>query len=299
MTRLQRALLSWYRRNGRKLLPWRQTRDPYQILVSEFMLQQTQVDRVVPALRRFIAQFPNFAALAAASTADVLRAWKGLGYNIRAVRLKRMAQSVVQAYGGRIPSDSETLLTLPGIGQYTAAALRIFAFERNDLAVDANVRRVMQRILFGASRVTSDGEFVARARELVPPGKAHDWNSALMDLGALVCTARTPACPSCPVRRECAAALLDREALTASSARRARSPQQRKPFPLTTRFARGRIVDRLRALPNGRRISLLELRCELTGVLANATLEFVEPLVMQLEREGIVQRHGNLVALSD
>ncbi len=293
--RLQRALLSWFARDGRKSLPWRQTRDPYRILVSELMLQQTQVERVIPAYHRFIEQFPNFGMLAAASTADVVRAWKGLGYNLRAVRLKRIAHEVVRRYGGVLPNNKEALLALPGVGEYTAAALRVFAFEHDDVAIDANVRRVMQRIFRGSHSSTAAAErkLKARAMKMLPAGRAYAWNSALMDLGALVCTARAPACERCPVQADCAAAPFP------SHRRRAKSLQERIPFALTTRHARGRIVDRLRALPSGQAISLLDLHADLEGMLSNASLDFVEPLLRELERDGIVQRHGDRVALSD
>ena len=302
MTRLQRALLSWYGRSGRKTLPWRSSRDPYRILVSEFMLQQTQVDRVVLAYRRFIRAFPSFTALATAPTADVVRAWKGLGYNTRAVRLKRIAQEVVQQHRGSLPKEKESLLAMQGIGEYTAAAVRVFAFDCDDTAVDANVRRVVHRVLHGPEfpPITAD-KLREEALLLVPRGRAHDWNSALMDVGALVCTARAPACGICPVRKHCAAAPLKEDRLARLRLRhgRAKSPQERIPFSLTTRFARGRIVDRLRALPPGQRISLLDLQLQLRDVLSRTSLELVEPLVVQLERDGLVQRDGDRIGLSD
>ena len=303
MTRLQRALLSWYARNGRKELPWRQTRDPYRILVSEFMLQQTQVDRVVPMYRRFIKTFPSFADLAAAPTADVVRAWKGLGYNLRGVRLKRIAEEVERRHPCTLPVETEALLALPGIGEYTAAAIRVFAFERDDIAIDANIRRVVHRVLRGAEfpAALTDSELTEKAFAMTPRGRAHDWNSALMDLGARICTSRAPSCDVCPVRKHCVAAPLDETKLSLLRSKhgRARSPQERVAFPLSRRFARGRIVDRLRALPQGQRISLLDLRVQLRNVLSRTSLDLVEPLVSQLERDGIVQRDGDRVALSD
>src|SRR5438477_10576463 len=146
MKATQNPLLAWYARNGRAHLPWRKTRNPYRILVSEFMLQQTQVERVLPKYRAFVKRFPTFQRLAAASAADVLREWRGLGYNSRAVRLKRIAETVVKRFGGVMPHDAETLRALPGIGAYTAAALRAFAFECDDAAIDTNVRRVVHRL---------------------------------------------------------------------------------------------------------------------------------------------------------
>ncbi|MBV8299690.1 MAG: A/G-specific adenine glycosylase, partial [Candidatus Eremiobacteraeota bacterium] len=143
------ALLAWYAAHGRTHLPWRATRDPYRIVVSEFMLQQTQVERVIPLYHAFIARFPDFAALAAADAGDVVRAWRGLGYNSRAVRLHALARAVVARHGGKLPPETEALRALPGIGAYTAAAVRAFAFELDDAAVDVNVRRVIHRVAFG------------------------------------------------------------------------------------------------------------------------------------------------------
>jgi len=135
------ALLAWYRIHGRAHLPWRQTRDPYRVLVSEFMLQQTQVERVLPLFEAFVAAFPDLASLAAAQAADVVRLWRGLGYNSRAVRLHALARAVVERHGGALPSDRDALLALPGIGPYTASAVRAFAFELDDVALDTNIRR--------------------------------------------------------------------------------------------------------------------------------------------------------------
>ncbi len=143
------SLLDWYRVHGRAHLPWRQTRDPYRIVVSEFMLQQTQVDRVIPLYEAFIAAFPDFAALAAAEAGDAVRMWRGLGYNSRAMRLHALARAVVERHGGVLPSDRDALLALPGIGPYTASAVRAFAFELDDVALDTNIRRIAHRTGFG------------------------------------------------------------------------------------------------------------------------------------------------------
>ncbi|HKU81484.1 MAG TPA: A/G-specific adenine glycosylase, partial [Candidatus Tumulicola sp.] len=197
---IRRSLLAWYARNGRAGLPWRTARNPYHTLVSEFMLQQTQVDRVVDRFNDFIARFPDFAALSRASTADVLRAWKGLGYNSRAVRLKRLAETVCREYGGSMPSDAAALRAFAGVGAYTVAAIRTFAFDLDDAPIDTNVRRIVQRLFFGLEypHAAPHRELDARARELAPRGQAHDWYSAMMDAGAAICTARAPKCLICP-----------------------------------------------------------------------------------------------------
>lgn len=280
MKQIQRRLLDWYALHGRADLPWRVVRDPYYTLVSEFMLQQTQVDRVVPKFRSFVERFPGFGALAAASTADVLRAWKGLGYNSRAVRLKRVAEAVVDRYGGRMPEAVGELLDLPGIGPYTASAVRAFAFDLDDLPIDTNVRRIAERV----------------GQALDPPrGEAHDWASALMDLGATICKARVPKCLLCPLQNECAAAPHG----AASNATPRRKRGNAVPFERTARYARGRVIDRLRELPPGKRISFLDLHRDLEPVLPGRTVDDVRTFVRALERDGLVARDGESVALAE
>lgn len=282
VTPLARRLLSWYAKYGRASLPWRKTRDPYRILVSEFMLQQTQVDRVLPKYRAFLKRFPNIRALAAASLADVIREWKGLGYNSRALRLKRIAEEAVKKFGGKVPRDLESLRGLKGIGPYTAAALRAFAFDEDDAAVDTNVRRVLQRLTL------RDVE----PQALVPPGRGHDWNSALMDFGATICTARAPKCAVCPLKTLCRSFPIDSPAV-----RRNRPKNKNMPFEQTARFARGKIIDRLRSLPPGKRVSLLALHRELA--LPGRSARDVTALVETLARDGLVTIHKTQVALPD
>lgn len=295
-------LLEWYARFGRCHLPWRMTRDPYRILVSEFMLQQTQVDRVLPKYEAFVQFFPNFAALASASPGDVLRTWKGLGYNSRAVRLRQIAQAVVERFEGVMPSDVATLRTLPGIGPYTVAAIRAFAFECDDAALDTNVRRVTHRLLHGLEHPAAvpQARLDDEARALVPQGRGHDWNSAMMDLGATICTARAPKCLICPMQRACAAAPIDPAHLERVRGEHARkpSPQEAIPFERTTRYARGRIIDRLRELPPGQRISLLDLHEDVTSRIGRTAQE-LEMLVKALEREGLVRTQGTRVGLQE
>jgi adenine-specific DNA glycosylase len=162
---VRRAIRGWYRTNARDL-PWRRTSDPYRILVSEIMLQQTQVQRVIPKYRAFLVRFPTLRALATASLADVLRMWSGLGYNVRAKRLWECAKFVVAHHGSRIPSDIETLRALPGIGRYTASAVASFAFGAHEAVADVNVRRVLARALLGRESID---DAAARPREHVEP----------------------------------------------------------------------------------------------------------------------------------
>jgi A/G-specific adenine glycosylase len=300
VTALQHRLLTWYRRHGRATLPWRSSRSPYRTLVSEFMLAQTQVDRVVPKFEAFMLSFPDLPALANATTADVLRAWRGLGYNSRAARLHRLARLVCERDGGVLPSDSAALRDLPGIGAYTAAAIRAFAFNLDDVPVDTNVRRIVERVCFGSAGI-APSEVDAQARALLPSGRAHDWGSALMDLGATVCTARAPKCLVCPLRSDCKAAPLDGASLERLRAARtkSRAPQAALPFERTTRYARGRIVERLRDLPPGQRISLLDLHREVAPAMPERSLDDVRGLISALERDGLISHDGTTVALRE
>lgn len=197
----RRRLLRWFRAHGRDL-PWRRTRDPYAILVSEFMLQQTQVSRVLEYWPRFLEQFPALPALASAPPASVREAWDGLGYYRRAANLQALARTVV-SNGGVLPDDPAQLRRLPGVGRYTAGAVASFAFERRTAAVDTNVARVLRRAFH--PRRANEATLWATAEALLPRRGRDAWtfNQAIMELGALVCTARVMRCDMCPVRRAC------------------------------------------------------------------------------------------------
>lgn len=265
------------------------------------MLQQTQVDRVLPLYEAFLARFPSFAELAAADAGDVVRAWRGLGYNSRAVRLHALARAVVERYGGALPSDTPSLRALPGVGAYTAAAVRAFAFERDDVALDVNLRRVVHRVMLGLEypALAGERELDALARAAVPAGEAHDWNSAMMDLGATLCTARAPKCLVCPLRDACAAAPVD----AAQLAERARAhaprkpPQNAIPFERTTRYLRGRIIDRLRDVPPREVLELAELQRDLASIVSADRLPEVPHVVDALVRDGIVMREASALRL--
>jgi A/G-specific adenine glycosylase len=194
------ALLAWGQAHRRDL-PWRRTREPWSILVSEVMLQQTQVDRVVPRYGRFVERFPTTAAGAAGPVGDVVRCWEGLGYNSRAVRLHAAAVTIEEQLGGVFPHTLASLRRLPGVGPYTARAVLAFAFEVDAAVVDTNVARVLAR-RYG--RGLQAAEVQRLADDALPTGRAWEWNQALLDLGATICTARAPRCADCPVASGCA-----------------------------------------------------------------------------------------------
>lgn len=204
-TAFRASLLRWYRKHGRHDLPWRQTRDPYAILVSEVMLQQTQVATVLPYYQRWVTRFPDFETLAAASEADVLHAWQGLGYYSRARNLRHAAQAIVAGHNRRWPNESRRL---PGVGRYTANAVATFAFDAAVPVVEANIARLLARLSDMREPIdcaAGNERLWATAAALVPSRGAGQFNSALMDLGAIICTARRPRCAICPVKRFCRA----------------------------------------------------------------------------------------------
>jgi A/G-specific adenine glycosylase len=201
----RRQLLSWYRRHGRSL-PWRLTDDPYHILVSEVMLQQTQVDRVLPKYHQWLDRYPSFEALAAANEQEVIQLWYPLGYNIRPRRLQAIAREAVARFDGALPDDEETLLSFKGIGAYTAGAVRSFAFGKRAAILDTNVSRVLHRIFVGKGDARSHA-MKKRLWEIswavLPHRHVFDFNQALMDFGATACSARAPKCMGCPMAKRC------------------------------------------------------------------------------------------------
>jgi A/G-specific adenine glycosylase len=228
------------------MLPWRRSRDPWQVLVSEVMLQQTQASRVIEPFHRFVDRFPTPSACASAGPGEVVRQWAGLGYNRRALNLHRSAVRVVERNGGRIPGDLAGLLELPGVGPYTARAVLSFAFEIDVGVVDTNVGRLLARAVVGRS--LSAAEAQALADDLVPVGQGWAYNQTLFDLGARYCTARAPECAACPLGRRCrwraaGSPLPDPARSSAGTARR------QAPFAGSDRQGRGRIVAALRSGP--------------------------------------------------
>ncbi|HXI45819.1 MAG TPA: hypothetical protein VNH13_05920 [Candidatus Acidoferrales bacterium] len=250
---LRRRILRWYRANGR-YLAFRATRDPWAILVSEVMAQQTQAARAAEAWTAFIAAFPTPDSLAAASPAAVLRAWRGLGYNRRAIALQRAAQQIVERHGGLVPSGLADLEALPGVGPYTARAVAALAFGRRVGPVDTNVRRVLTRVFFGAGGAPDPAAVQALADALAPARAPGSWTHAVMDVGATFCRSRNPLCAECPARPVCRYAAALAAGGSGAAPARAGVAAGRRPvarFPSTTRWLRGRILDRLRDAGDG------------------------------------------------
>jgi A/G-specific adenine glycosylase len=247
VTSLQETVLVWSA-TARRDLPWRRTRDPWAILVSELMLQQTQVARVVPKYHAFLVRFPDAAACAAAPSGAVVEAWAGLGYNRRAVNLHRCAVAIVDRHGGRLPDTVDELLALPGIGPYTARAVMAFAFGAPAGVVDTNAARVLARAVTGRRLTAREAQAVADG--LVPPGESWSWNQAVLDLGATICKSRAPRCGTCPVAAAgvCAWVAAGRDGPDPALGSAGTSGRQ-STFAGSDRQGRGRLVDALRRGP--------------------------------------------------
>lgn len=203
---LATKLIAWQQVHGRHDLPWQRSRDPYRVWLSEIMLQQTQVDRVLPKYEEWLAKYPSMAVLAEAAPEDVLATWRPLGYNIRPHRLQSIAREAVAQYGGRLPSDEATLLSFKGIGRYTVGAIRSFAFRQRAAILDTNVARVVYRVFIGTGDLKSHAmkqRLWAISEALVPRKDVFDFNQALMDFGATQCPARKPKCLVCPMQKHC------------------------------------------------------------------------------------------------
>jgi len=264
------------------------------------MLQQTQVDRVLPKYQQFLATFPTLVDLAAAPTAEVISAWVPLGYNMRAIRLQSVARQIIAEYGGRIPDTIDDLLKLKGIGRYTAGAIACFAYHQQVATVDTNIYRVLHRIFLGLEYPEpklNDAQMLALAEQVLPEGEAYNWNQALMDLGATICNSNNPQCTQCPLQEACSAyAEMGQHSLFPSGTvlRQLRKVAEKKasyqtqPFTSTNRYFRGRIVDLLRSLSAGQRISLAELGPKIKSEFDDADLPWLQKITEGLARDGLL-----------
>jgi A/G-specific adenine glycosylase len=272
----------WYRRHGRSL-PWRGESDPYRIILSEIMLQQTQVSRVLAAYPRFLRRFPSMRSLAQAPKRDVILAWRGMGYNNRAVRLHALA-SVIVRRGMSIPETAESLLELPGIGKYTAYAILASVHGLPVPVVDVNIRRLLSRVFWrmpSTAEMRSEREIWRTAEEILPRRRVYDWNQALMDLGATICTARRPSCPACPLGSVCASRTTMQQA----------APAPRKSEPelrgIPDRIYRGRVVEALRN--SGRGSSAGALGRTIDPEFSPRDATWLVNLLKGLERDGLIR----------
>ena len=285
---IQEALISWFEKNAREL-PWRRTRDPWRVLVSEVMLQQIQVKRAVPFYERFLARFPTVEALANASLAEAIRVWEDLGRYRRIVYLHKTVRIVVEEQEGKIPSDPDELMKLPGIGPYTAGTVACFAYERDAAFLDTNMRRVLHRYFFGlkAATTATDKELSKMAGKLVPPQRGWRWNQALMETGALVCTARSPRCEECPLREGCRARI---EAASAGWPKPERKTAAYR-YEDSNRYYRGRVLAELRegSRANGEGITLRELGRRIRHDFDEQNPHWLLAAVESLSKDGLAK----------
>ncbi|HVB25500.1 MAG TPA: A/G-specific adenine glycosylase [Ktedonobacteraceae bacterium] len=308
ITRVHASLLQWYAAEQRDL-PWRCTDNPYHVLVSEIMLQQTQVERVLPKYAQFLTAFPTLTALAQAPTAAVIAAWVPLGYNRRAVSLQAIARQVLAEYTGHIPDSIDELLKLKGIGRYTAGAIACFAYHKQVATVDTNIRRVLHRVFLGLEHPESkkqDAQMLTLAEQVLPQGEAYNWNQALMDLGATICTGANPQCVRCPLQSTCRAfEEMSQHSLFPSGTvirqlrkvAEKRPGYQTQPFTSTNRYFRGRVVDILRSVPNEERLSLSTLGPRIKPGFHDDDLPWLQTLVNGLVKDGLVDCSGEGVRL--
>lgn len=289
---LHRSLLRWYAKH-RRPFPWRSTHNPYAILLSEIMLQQTQADRVVSFYSRWLKQFPTITLLASSLVSAVLRAWSGLGYNSRALRLHRLAVIVERQYHSKIPDSIEALQQLPGIGRYTAHAVSCFAFGANVPVVDVNIRRILTRI---SKQIRRTDEMLAErdawntAARFLPRRNAYDWNQALMDLGAALCTARAPRCADCPLKKYCLSACAPAFAVTV---KKGKIPEPaRKGIP--RRLYRGRILKML----HRHRFSAQHIAAELWPTHTIYDRRWLQQVLATMCNDGLLKKQGSFYSIA-
>jgi A/G-specific adenine glycosylase len=290
---VNRLVLGWYATHSRDL-PWRRSPylgDAYAILVSEVMLQQTPVSRTVPKFLEFMTRFPTISDLAQASLRDVISIWSGMGYNNRAVRLHRMAQVIVTEHAGDIPQDVSSLLTLPGVGPYTASAVACFAYGTSVPVIDTNIYRLLSRLVHGVD-APSRAEIEPLATEYLPVLNASAWHQGLMDIGATLCTVVAPRCMRCPLRGVCSAApvLLNGANRELAQASVPHTPKQVS-FMGSKRYYRGRIVDALRQSSEGIEVASVQL------LFSGGINKDLDSIITSLIRDGLAVRVGATLRL--
>lgn len=302
----QKKILEWYRTHGR-MLPWRRGktkwgRDPYRVLVSEVMLQQTQVDRVLPYYKTWIRRWPTVGSLARARLASVIKAWAGLGYNRRAVYLHEAAKKITSEFGDTFPRTDDELMKLPGVGRYTARAIRTFAYGEDVGVLETNTKRVLLRVFLGVSSLREfngfrEKELLELADAVVPKGKGDVWNQAMMDFGALVCTAKNPKCEECPLQTMCKWCQLQTQSSNLKTQNHSVKVKTRKlrriKFKETDRYFRGRIVDVVRQ----QSVSKNQLRTLMGRKYGLSDRDRFDKLVGSLVSDGLIAVSGMRVSL--
>lgn len=289
----QALVLGWYVQHARQFA-WRTPNpDPYVVLVSETMLQQTQTHRVQQKLSLFLQLFPDFATLAASDNASIIRAWQGMGYNNRALRLRDCARVVMKVYDGVLPADAQALQTLPGIGPYTVSAILSFAFHKDVPVLDVNIRRLYSRVFGRVSTVVDvlpEAALRIIASEVFPKGRSSDWHQACMDIAAQFCTARTACCLLCPVSASCCSACRLADAVPIH----VQEPSFRgRP----NRIWRGRIVELLRGLEPGQELSYADLKAILSLEDTADDTAWIGSLLSALERDGLIGQSPSGISL--
>jgi len=289
----QKVVLDWYKVHKREFLWRRETPEPFITLVSEVMLQQTQTARVEEKLPPFLEQFPTIQSLASATNADIIRAWNGMGYNNRALRLRNAAKLICERHNGQIPNTEAELLSLPGIGRYTATALMSFSFKIDIPVVDVNIRRVYSRVFFKmetTSSVAPEKAIHEIAENIYPRNRSSDWHQAIMDVGAIHCTARQPDCKNCPLNALC----ISSEKMVEYTAPKRAEPEYKG---IPRRIWRGRIVELLR---NSQKLSIDNIAEKLFNDIVTVNdREWLQEVLSKLEQDSLIYQQENVVRLCE
>ena len=293
INKIHRSILKWYSDYGRDL-PWRKAIiSPYDILVSEFMIQQTNVNRVLAIYPSFMNQFPTIDSLSNASLSDVIKAWRGLGYNRRAVNLHRTANIIMDNYDGHIPHASSKLIKMPGIGEYTAAAISNFAFKINIPVADINIRRVLGRINDGPKPTDIKRGWELAEKYLTSSLNSSNWHQAIMDLGSAICTSKKAKCSSCPVNNMCISAYKLTQYQNPNLKTRDLKIER---FEGSTRYYRGKIINALRDSSIHIHINTIieTLEHDLIPINDHALLK---KIIKQLEKDGLLELNNQYISL--
>lgn len=291
----EKLLTAWYKQSGRSL-PWRETNNPYAILVSELMLQQTQVDRVIPKYESWMKRFPTIEVVSRARTKTILSYWQGLGYNRRALYIQKIAKIITQQHNGIFPKTKEELLLLPGIGPYTAGAILSFAYHKKEPIVDTNVERVVGRICIGYEKLgsLSSEEMWESVTSLLPEKEqVYTFNQALMDFGALVCTATAPQCNTCPMQKICLSYPRIKKAST-QELRYKKKSNEKQYFGKPRRIWRGKILSYIHRKKSA---TITDIGNAIQDDFSSDRIPWLEEVIATLEKDGLIKREKNNVTL--